>query len=418
MTVKRKNPVLALCIAGFFASLMFSRFVYPNIAGALDSKLANDGYDQLAYGLARTGTLSFYPSTTPTVLRGPAYPLFVAALLRIGENLFPLSVQFAQALLHALTLLLSYHIGMRIWNQRAGIIAGTVTALHPFLLWYTPRIVTETLATFLFTLIVLLFLVHHNEQSVRSSVRVGVALGISALCKQTFLPLMFIVPLMNALLSHHPKRLRNTVIMFVMCLLLVGPWTMRNYSLTGAIVPVHGLLGFNLKQGDCLAERYQEAPLSYMRLINLCGPHTIDGDTVVHWEIEKNGARAGVALEKKLLQASLERYLDEPLFFLKKIAVNTVMFWTISGSAPATIVTSLLQLPLLGVFLLAARRVLRERGWRSVHSAPLIFMMVYFLGHVPIYALARFGLVMVPVMVAYAAGILGADSSLKEPFEQ
>ncbi len=420
MNFLARNPIFAICFAGFFASMAFSLFVYPNIAGVLDSKLANDGYDQLAYGLERTGTLSFYPDTSATVLRGPVYPLFVAGFLRLGESAFPLSVQIAQALLHTLTLLFCYQIGMMIWNRKAGLIAAGIAALHPFLLWYTPRIVTETLATFLFTLTVLLFLVHHHEQSVRSSMRLGVALGISALCKQTFLPLLFIAPLIGFFLSHHPRRTRDTAIILTMGFLLVAPWTMRNHSLTGTIIPVHGLLGFNLKQGDCLAERYEEAPLSYMKLIDLCGPYTVEGDTIVHWEIEKGGARAGVEVEKKLTSASVERYVENPWFFLKKLVVNSLMFWTISGSAPATIVTSLLQIPLLAFFIVASRKIIKTKGMRSIEAAPLLFILVFFAGHLPIYALARFGLVLVPVMLAYAAGVAAGSvgPSVEEPIKK
>lgn len=420
MNLVSKNPILVICVTGFVASLGFSVLIYPHIAGALDSKLANDGYDQLAYGLERTGTLSFYPDPDPTVLRGPAYPLFIAGFLRLGESAFPLSVQVGQALLHALTLLFCYQLGLMVWNRRAGLVAAAIAAVHPFLLWYTPRIVTETLATFLFTLTVLLFLAHSNEQSVRSSMRLGMALGISALCKQTFLPLLFIIPLTGLLLSHHPKRHRNAIIIFALGILLVAPWTMRNHTLTGAFIPVHGLLGFNLKQGDCLAERYEEAPLSYMKLIDLCGPHIVEGDTVVHWEIEKHGPCAGVEVERKLAAASVARYLEDPAFFLKKVMVNGIMFWTIGSTPPATVVTSLLQIPLLITFLVAARKLVKTRGIRQIHTAPLLFILVYIAGHLPIYALARFSLVLVPVMLAYAAGVTSRStvSSVEQPVKE
>lgn len=398
------------------SSLIFSTLVYPRIAGVLNSRIAEDGYDLLAFGLHRLGTLTYYPSETPTVMRGPAYPAFVAGILFLGEHLYPRSVQIAQALVHGVTAVLCFFISMALWNRRrASFVAASVCAVHPFLLWYTARIVTETLAVFLFTLFVTALFWYGQAPSTMRAAVAGVVGGLGALCKQTLLPLPLLTFLFLVLRKKN-YRLRHGIVLMIGTLAVLGPWTMRNFCVTQKIIPVHTLMGYNFWAGDVLAEHYFEAPLNYMQLITI-GRETrfAAGDTLSQARLHQAEQEGDFGMDERLFRESLDRYRDDPLFFVRKLILNGVMFWTISGSPTATIVTSFLQIVALIVAVGGATKAVKRYGVRSLAVLPLALMALYFLSHLPIYALARFGLVMVPTMLSYAVGTVREETSEGTP---
>ncbi|MBI1897480.1 MAG: hypothetical protein HYS04_13295 [Acidobacteria bacterium] len=50
-----------------------------------------------------------------------------------------------------------------------------------------------------------------------------------------------------------------------------------------------------------------------------------------------------MAFDSMLVRDSLDRYRAQPAFLLKKLALNTVLFWTHSQTALKTMVVTFLQ---------------------------------------------------------------------------
>ncbi len=411
-----KRLALMVFITAIAGSLAFSMLMYPRIAAPLHSRIAEDGYDKLAYGLYHLGTLTYFPSETPTVLRGPAYPAFVATMLSLGERYYPSSVQIAQAVVHGATTVLCFMIAMLLWNnRRASTIAALLCALHPFLLWYTARIVTETLATFLFTAFIAALVWYNVHRTMLRAGLAGLLGGLAALCKQTFLPGSILAVAFLALDRKNEQRVRHAFVLLIVTLAVVLPWTIRNYHVANKVILVHALMGYNFRVGDALAEHYFNAPLSYMELIGIGKPWLFEGDTVMQMALHDAEKAGNFDIEGKMLNASLQRYAADPLFFVRKLALGCVMFWTISGSPAATFVTSFLQIPLLVLTFLGMKKLPQHQGGRSIGVVPLWLMALYMLLHLPIYSLARFGLVLVPTMLAYAAGVWAKQSGPLHP---
>jgi 4-amino-4-deoxy-L-arabinose transferase-like glycosyltransferase len=84
-------------------------------------------------------------------IQGPGYPLFLGILFTFFPT-DPWTVRYAQAVLSALTCLCIYSLGKRLAGRTAGFIAGMLAALYPPLILLTGRVLTETLAIFLFWL--------------------------------------------------------------------------------------------------------------------------------------------------------------------------------------------------------------------------------------------------------------------------
>lgn len=389
-----------LGIAGlaFLLSVTFSVVIYPAIADDFHAVLDSDGYGALGFGVFHLQTLSYYPGQEPTLDRGPLYPLFIALLLTITRAWWPYSVQLAQCLLFAFTTLLVFWMTETLWNRRAAVVAASLCALHPFLIWYTGRIWIEVLATFLFTSLTASTLYWYQNKTRGRAALVGVVLGAATLCKATFLPFVFMVPLGMAWIGNRKAR-GQTLLVVGVALALVLPWTARNYRLSGRLIPVHLLAGFNVQSGDAFAEYFMRAPLSYDDLKAFSRPHIRDllaelPDALPMWQYD-------VRSDQILLQDSLRRYQQQPLFLLQKLVLNGWMFWTLGETPAKSLVISALQLPLVLAFTVSAVREGRSKGWHTIEGLHIALVLLYFSFHLPIFAFARLSVVLVPTMLAY-----------------
>ena len=400
-----KHPRSAVFLLAACSALFFSLLIHPRIITGTDYEVAQDGYDRLAQGLLHYGTLSYYPSTFPTVLRGPAYPAFIAALLAINGSWYPQSVQCTQALFHGCTALLAYGIGLMLFDRKRAFIAGLLTALHPYLIWYASKAITESFSTFLFTAVVFCVISLARNPGIVTTLLLGFALGVSSLCKASFLPLALLTPVLLALSLSHKHRVRFALGVLAVALLLVAPWTIRNYNVTHQFIPVHSLLGYNLRVGDVQAEFYEKAPLSFLQLLSYRDfDISSRGDTISHYGIRNAETMTALRWDNELLSKSLHRYIHEPLLVLRKLLFGPIMFWTLSSTPLATVIISLLQLPLLAIFTVSAVRTFKTRGVFSVQTIPIILVMAYFAFHIPIFTIARFSVVLVPTMLVCASG--------------
>jgi 4-amino-4-deoxy-L-arabinose transferase-like glycosyltransferase len=402
-------PFLCLAAAVLIATIC-SLLIYPEVAGSLNNKVTTDGYDALGLGLYQYGTLSFYPDPEPTILRAPLYPLALSTLFVLGTHLLPFSVQIAQALLHGLTCLMVFDIAKKVAGPRRAPLVAMLCAIHPYLLWYTGRMVIETTSVFVFTLIIFCLLRYLSQPSGLRAVVTGIAVGTGILCKSTYLPFAFLIPLLLYLAHRHQTRLLHAVLVLVCSLAVTAPWIVRNHTVSGQWGIVQALTGYNFYVGDRFVERYSSSPLSYAAIIARTDFAKMDEglpDTIR----TATGARREALQDEWLLSRSLERYKEEPVFLLKKIVANAAMFWTLGSTPAVSVMTMMLQLPLLLFFVRSAIRRIRSDGFFSPACLPLILLVVYFGIHLPVYALARFSVVFVPTMIAYAFAPLSHEAS-------
>lgn len=153
LTDSKLAPYLAALTALVIAAV-FSFGIWPGISVPHHAVLDPDQHGNLAYGILKNHTFSYYPDPQPTVERGPAYPALIALVLVISNGWWPYSVQAAQCVMSALTCLMAYWVSRVLWSRRAAAFVALTVAVHPVLVWYTSRIWVETTAAFLFTSIV------------------------------------------------------------------------------------------------------------------------------------------------------------------------------------------------------------------------------------------------------------------------
>ncbi len=392
---------LFITAAAVFIAASSSLLIYPEVAGSLNNKITTDRYDELALGIYHNGTLSFFPDPQPTVLRAPLYPTLLAAILALGEQFIPFSVQVVQALLHGLTCLLAYHIARRLCGARRAGFSSLLCAIHPYLLWYAGRMVIETVSVFLFTLIIFCVLQLLAKPTWLHAATTGMAIGAGILCKSTYFPFTLVVPLL--LVVSRPRRvpLLHALLVLVVSLAAISPWIIRNHHVSGRWAIVQALTGYNFYVGDRFVERYAGSPLSYAMIIARTDFSKMDDGLPA--EIRQTGGARREALQDEwLLSRSIAQYAKDPSFLLFKIAVNAVMFWTLGSTPPVSIFTMALQLPLLFFFIRSVARYMKPHGLWCPECIPVWLIATYFAIHLPVYALARFSVVFIPTMIAFA----------------
>jgi 4-amino-4-deoxy-L-arabinose transferase-like glycosyltransferase len=392
-----------IAMVGLVVSLIFSFFVYPKISSPYQATLDPDSHGPLGYGIWKLGSLSYYPDTQPTVGRGPLYPLFEAFCLMVSNGWWPKSVQFGQCILFAITCFLVFWISKTLWSNKVAVLTSLICAFHLFVFWYTSRIFTETLAIFLFTLLIASILYLTLKPSNTRSIILGLVLGIIALCKQTFLPYILFIPSFLAIIKSKKIERRFIVYVFVTAVIVILPWTIRNWTLTKKIIPIHVRGGSNLFLGDLMVENYTKLPFSgtaLFREANIARAYTIQTIPEHLERFEKE-----ILLDSKLLKQSVDRYKRTPIFIFKKIIFNALMFWTLGQTNQRSTIISLMQIPLLILFILATIRIIKQKNTLTVQGGNILFVWLYFILHLPFVAFARYGVVLIPTMLA-SLGVL------------
>lgn len=381
-----------LALAAVAASLVFSFALFPVLRGPLALNIDPDRYGELARNIATGRGYVYDHSPASVVDRGPAYPGLLALLFSLTGSDSPAAVQAAQAVLHGLTSLLVFLLVAPAGRPRTALVAQAVTALHPVLLWYTARVWTETFFTFWVTLSLLGVVMLGAGRGVRWAVVAGVAAGIASLTKGVFLPWGILAALLLSVAGGRGGA-RRALLVALLPVLVVLPWTFRNLAVTGVPVPVHTLLGANMINGDAIRDHWTEHPGSSTAIYALA-------------EERRNALLAGTGLtmadpagDRLLLQASLDDAMARPLLFVKRTLLNAVTFWYLSESPVKSAGLLLLQLPLL-----AAVAVLARRRRPGAVAAPVLLLVLYFwAAHALVNGWARYSAPLVPAGAAALA---------------
>ncbi|HTY57246.1 MAG TPA: glycosyltransferase family 39 protein [Bacteroidota bacterium] len=386
-------------IAGLAASLAlaFALVIYPAIREPFAANIDPDKLGDLASNIASgQGFVYSGPGKlVPEFDRGPVYPAIVAGIMTIGGTRSFIPVQVFQCVVHGLTCFLGFLAASRIHARKIALASEALCAVHPMLLWYTARIWIETVHTFLVTAALLALLLLAARPTRGRSFLAGVIMGVTTLTKSVILPFSAVAAVL-VLRRAGKEAVPAAAILLVTCLLVVVPWTLRNYVESGYVVPVHTSLGLNRVQGDAIGMYWSRMPFSTLDLWML-GKERIDS------LLEGTGATPVDPAGDRILAASSFRMsLSDPVFAVKRTAINLLTFCYMSESRPKSIFLACIQIPL---FLCAL-----AGSWRLRKSVPeaetAILLFLYFLlVHAFIVGWARYSVPVVPAAIVLAAGI-------------
>jgi len=261
--------LLLLMAVGLSARIAFA--VHNSLAKPPEPGSDASEYDSYAWSLAQgRGFRGISPDVKtadgklldhPTAYRVPGTSVFWAGLYWSFGHRYSV-VRIAQCVLDMMTVLLIYEIGSMCFNGAVALLAAAVYAIWPAALVYSSLLGSEPLYTFLFCWFVLISLKFAESATWPRSIAAGVLLGLAMLTRgNAVMMVMLLVPWSVWQFRRTPQLVvRGLAISFVALVMLV-PWTIRNYRTLHAFIP------FDTAGGDVLLGSYNRVvatdPLYY-----------------------------------------------------------------------------------------------------------------------------------------------------------
>ena len=407
--------------AGIFALALVVRLVYlweSSSSPSFTIPVLDAGtYDGLARTLAAGKRLSGGLFWQPIF-----YPYFLSVVYWLSNG----SIMFGkvvQIFLGSLTCLLTYHLGKRVFNQGAGIIAGLVTSLYGPLVFFDGELLATCWASFWAVSLILLFLTGPSRRSGWFFFALGICGGLSIITRPTFVP-FFIAALVWLSIrfyrgSRAVREVRGKLAFVLLGFLFVAvPVGLRNIRLSGhfGMLPSSG--GLNLYIGnnpDYVQTMAARPGWPWQEIVDMP---------------ERNGVSGDIWAQQKFFLRKVRGYIvGEPLSFVKGLAYKTLQFLS-SREIPRNVDVYLfgkwsrllrfltfkfsgfgfpfgILLPLTVLGLLWC--------WRRIPGPVLLFLIFYPLSVILVFPSARYRVPVIPVMSVLAAGgVLEVLSSIRK----
>jgi 4-amino-4-deoxy-L-arabinose transferase-like glycosyltransferase len=248
----------------------------------------------------------------PTAWRPPGYPAFLSLIYRInGPSV--LTATLVQSVVGALTVLMLMLFGLMVLNQIESVIAGVIATIYPVLVWLPRLLLSENLSLLLTLITLWSVAMYIKSRRVWWLVLFGAVGGINTLVRGGNLALPIILGVGLLIVARRRrwadwKQLSAGLLLAVAAFAVVlTPWTIRNYRVFHAFVPVA------TQEGLTLYGSYWP-PIRNGKLIwgNLPGTEDPNVATANHLEDE-------VAASKYLQHVTLERLREQPAYFFRVI---------------------------------------------------------------------------------------------------
>jgi hypothetical protein len=375
----------------------------------------------LSWGTAvlPSSEVAFSPLAFRLIFHPPVYPYFLGCLFALFGSLT--AIKCAQAVVGSLIVPALGLLGRRGFGPRAGIVVAAMAVLYPELIWFSAHFWAETLFLVMLWWAFERLAAASESGSLLLSIISGLLFGLAILTRETalyFLPLaaMWLAwPSSNDAphdagdAAHNephapasqPARARvgAAVALLTASLAVVAPWTLRNWIVYQAFVPVSTAGALNLWQGNTRLTR-QEV---YER----------------YWAVRGRIAKYEYAREMGL-RAIRDR---QPFWFFEKLRDEMPNFWEADSQALvhlrrgaygtvrpalAVVATAVLVGPYLVVLTLFAVGLARLPSTR-VSLLLAAFLGYYLLIHVATHGYARYRLPVVPALLLLAAAAVAGE---------
>jgi 4-amino-4-deoxy-L-arabinose transferase-like glycosyltransferase len=379
-----RRGLLALTLAGLAVRLLWVALEPPTFPVADETMWVSWGSETLP-----SPDVAFSPLRLRFVFHPPLYLYFVGVPFALFGSLK--AVQYAQCLAGVLLVPALGLAGRRAFGERAALAAAGIAAFYPELVWFASHFWAETVFTVLLWWAMERLLAADGEGSTEAALVSGLLFGLAILTRETVL---YFLPLAALWLAwRRAGGGRRAAMLLAVSALVVVPWTVRNWLVFDAFVPVSTSGALNLWQGNTRLSR-QEVYEEYW---------------AVHGRIAKyEHAR------RRAIEAILAR---QPLWIFEKLRDEMPAFWAAHGQPVvhlergaygtvarplALLAVAVVLLPYLALLaLFVAGIAVLPRG-----RAPLLvltFLGFYVLLHVAAHGYPRYRLPAMPAVFLVAA---------------
>jgi 4-amino-4-deoxy-L-arabinose transferase-like glycosyltransferase len=377
----------AMTLTGLAIRLVVVAFGYPlQLVPGLDHQEFGYEVGKVARSLALGQGFSspLYGPTGPTAWIAPIYPLILAGMFRlfgVFTAASAIAILVVNSLLSVLTCLPVYAIARRTGGPVTATWSGWAWALFPFAVYFSGvRIWNYTLSALLGALLFLLAL--QLEEAAAGYARwmlYGLIIGLAGLNLPTVLAS---VPFLTLWVCYRRWRagrpwLPRVLLAAVVAMVVIAPWTVRNYRAFGTFIPVldRFWLEFRLdNNGTNRLESDAEHPTT----------------SEIEWE--KFQTLGEIAYEAERKQKSLEYLHARPYHFawmsLRRFTYTWTGFWSLDRDfleGEPTAIPNFLFVSALTILMLGGiRAALRHRSpviWAYLWLL-ITFFPIYYVTHV------------------------------------
>jgi 4-amino-4-deoxy-L-arabinose transferase-like glycosyltransferase len=375
-------------------------------------------YDMLAQrvldGQGFTVVQSWWPNTPagePTAHWSYLYTLYLATIYSL-VGYHPLVARLLQAILAGVLMpWLVYRLGRYNFNYKVGLVGAGLTAIYIYFVYYAATLMTETFyiigILWILDLAVRLGQPTHqtpNPNLKRQWLWLGLALGLTVLLRQAFL--LFIPVLFGWILwRSYRYQARSLLSMIgtlvgatVILLLLIAPWTIRNYRAFDTFVLLNTNAGFAFYWGN--------HPVHGYNFISILPP---DGPSYQELIPPELGGLNEAELDRALLKRGLAFIQAEPgRYLILSISrfEDYFKFWPAPDSSLISNVSRVLSFGLLLPFMLYGFFYYSRRALSSEALILYLFIVVYTTIHLLSWTLIRYRLPIDAVFLIFAGAAL------------
>jgi 4-amino-4-deoxy-L-arabinose transferase-like glycosyltransferase len=384
--VPDRRKLLALTLGGLLVRVAFLLLEPATRPIADERTWTNWAIENLV-----TEKVRFNPLRTRMIFYPPLYPYFIALPYELFGSLA--AVKWAQALVSSLLVPAVGRVAALAFGPAAGLLAAAFAAFYPDFVWFSVHFWSETLFMVLLWWAFERLFMADRTRRLPPALAAGVLWGLSILVRETAL---YFTPLAALRLAFGWQRkggiLRGAAFLLA-ALVTVAPWTLRNWLVFRAFVPVSTAGSLNLFQGNARLTR-QEVYDRY---------YAVGGRIEQHRYAQRMGVQA--ILERQPLWA-FEKLRDEmprfweadslALIHIKRGAYGDV---PVQAARASWAVVVLPYLAALGLFLAGLLGLPLDRDRLLLVG----FLVFYNALHVITHGFARYRLPIMPVVLMVAA---------------
>jgi 4-amino-4-deoxy-L-arabinose transferase-like glycosyltransferase len=368
-----------------------------------------DNYDLIAENLLAGHGYRVYPETSPTLLRTPGYVLVLAAVFAIfGKSL--LAVQAVNFLLSLATAWIVFLLVRRIGqSERWALLAAVVSLLHPGMIMAETRGGLESLLSLVLVAFVYLTYLAVAEGRLRHYLMAGAVFGFCLLVKSSaavMLPAMAGVALLTApSRAEAIRRLSGLFAAGLVGLLVMSPWVLRNYVVTGKPIPTMTVGGLAAFQGLYVVQ-HPAAGREHHEIISAAAQ---EQDVIARergrpyrpeFFPQFFDVQDEIDYYAELGRRAREAMIESPALAGRLVLHNSWAFWIQGRTARATLLNAILTLPFLLLVVIGAWLALRADRAVGLLLAGIIAFVI---PHLTIIALARYHIPLIPLLAVLAS---------------
>lgn len=377
-------------------------------------ELFPDEYDKIAGNLAAGNGYRVYADTSLTMLRSPGFVVLLAGIFyAFGKSLF--AVQVVQYLMSAGTAGLVYLIARRlVVSPLVSLVAAAVFLFHPIVLIADSRGGVDTTLMLCMTATIWLLYKAVDKGQAKYFILLGLVVGYTMLVKAS-VALIFPAVFLYLVLSPGSRAgigigtlFRNFVITGLVAGLVMMPWVVRNYELSGDFVPTMTVGGLAVFQGIEVVKHSGNGEDHWRLLDDAAGEQVHIGQKMglsmrgeffpsfydVHDEVK---------FYRELGRMAWAEYEADPSLLAHAVVHNSWAFWLQGRTESATILDMFVMIPFLLLAVFGAVMIVRRQRnpWILI-----ITVIAFMLPHLVIIALTRHCSTIIPLMAVLAAGSL------------